>query len=50
MITPKKNYIMLFKEKESGIFVINGKLFSIEVENEDVELRSNFNEDLSKRN
>ncbi|OIJ16524.1 hypothetical protein BKP45_21210 [Anaerobacillus alkalidiazotrophicus] len=44
----KKELYNALQGKDSGSFVINGKLFSIEVENEDVKLRSKLNEDLSK--
>jgi hypothetical protein len=44
----KKELYNALEGRESGVFFINGKLFSIEVENEDMELRSNLNEDLTK--
>ncbi|OIJ10867.1 hypothetical protein BKP35_13090 [Anaerobacillus arseniciselenatis] len=44
----KKELYNALQGRESGVFIINGKLYSIEVENEDMELRSNLNDDLTK--
>ncbi len=44
----KKELYNTLQGKESGIFVINRKLFSVEVEKENLELNSNLNSDLSK--
>ncbi len=44
----KKELYNALQGRESRVFIINGKLFSIEVENEDVNLPSNLKDDLSK--
>lgn len=44
----KKELFNARQGRESGVFIINGKLFSIEVENEDKDLLSNLNDDLTK--
>jgi endonuclease III-like uncharacterized protein len=44
----KKELIDTLQGKDSGVFLINGKLFSIEVEKDDDEIREDFSDNLSK--
>jgi hypothetical protein len=43
----KKELIDALQGRESGVFIINGKLISIEVENDNKEICKVFNDDLS---
>jgi hypothetical protein len=44
----KKELVDALQGRESGVFLINGKLFSIEVENDNDEIRENFSDNLFK--
>jgi hypothetical protein len=43
----KKELIDALQGRESGVFIINGKLISIEVENDNKKICKVFNDDLS---
>lgn len=44
----KKELIDALQGRESGVFVINGKLFSIEVENDNEEIIEDLSDNLAK--
>lgn len=44
----KKELIDALQGRESGVFVINGKLFSVEVENDNEEIMEDASDNLAK--